>query len=426
MNTPTSAPMEQALDTLRHLRNSPLMANHHAGLDAAIAALSQPAASQETPWRTMRSAPKDGTAIMVLVEASDIPLAVRWRDSDDARFEHGAGWYMTWDDTFVEPHDGPRYWAPIGPDPDDTDHPHQPSATGGDVEMVPRAALDEVARERDGWMTDLKTARKHANGEVWYWQGDGEDHLESLTDSLPVVIRADQLRALLDPASQPVGAERGGDAGVGLSDDQDNDLGNVIAMLDKIISGETVTSSDRLFDRSVRPRKMTIKDAQAVAAPCANILRKLRAALAAQPAAQQGVNWVVNDLGELGVCVNGRYYFLYKGASIEYGAYPDTRRDGVALHDDGTPMMVRIVGKPAPPESAYPDHFGQGVREFVTATPQPARQVDAPYGYCPECGALGVMRERRPGGDDKCANGHSYPSRNAHKAQQVDKKGGEQ
>lgn len=38
----------------------------------------------------------------------------------------------------------------------------------------------------------------------------------------------------------------------------------------------------------------------------------------------------------------------------------------------------------------------------------------APYGYCPECGAPGVMRERRPDGDDKCSNGHQYPSRTAH------------
>jgi len=34
----------------------------------------------------------------------------------------------------------------------------------------------------------------------------------------------------------------------------------------------------------------------------------------------------------------------------------------------------------------------------------------AVYGYCPQCGAKGVMRERRPNGNDKCANGHTYPS----------------
>ena len=47
---------------------------------------------------------------------------------------------------------------------------------------------------------------------------------------------------------------------------------------------------------------------------------------------------------------------------------------------------------------------------------RPAAQAgerDAPYGYCPECGAPGVMRERKPDGDDKCSNGHRYPSRSA-------------
>ena len=32
------------------------------------------------------------------------------------------------------------------------------------------------------------------------------------------------------------------------------------------------------------------------------------------------------------------------------------------------------------------------------------------YGYCPQCGAIGLSRERRPNGNDKCANGHTYPS----------------
>ena len=37
----------------------------------------------------------------------------------------------------------------------------------------------------------------------------------------------------------------------------------------------------------------------------------------------------------------------------------------------------------------------------------------AVYGYCPVCGGAGVMRERRPNGDDKCTNGHKYPSSKA-------------
>lgn len=35
------------------------------------------------------------------------------------------------------------------------------------------------------------------------------------------------------------------------------------------------------------------------------------------------------------------------------------------------------------------------------------------YGLCPVCTARGVMRERRPNGNDKCARGHEYPSANA-------------
>lgn len=33
--------------------------------------------------------------------------------------------------------------------------------------------------------------------DVWYWQGDGGDHLESMVHQLPIVIRAEQLRELL-------------------------------------------------------------------------------------------------------------------------------------------------------------------------------------------------------------------------------------
>ena len=32
------------------------------------------------------------------------------------------------------------------------------------------------------------------------------------------------------------------------------------------------------------------------------------------------------------------------------------------------------------------------------------------YGYCPRCGELGMSRERRLNGNDRCENGHSYPS----------------
>lgn len=46
--------------------------------------------------------------------------------------------------------------------------------------------------------------------------------------------------------------------------------------------------------------------------------------------------WIVNDNGELGVRIGERFFFLYKGDNIEYKE---------ARHDDGTPMLYRVVGK---------------------------------------------------------------------------------
>ncbi len=46
-----------------------------------------------------------------------------------------------------------------------------------------------------------RIARDVEAGNVWYWQGDGSDHLESLT--CPVVIHAQDLRELLTPQAGP-------------------------------------------------------------------------------------------------------------------------------------------------------------------------------------------------------------------------------
>jgi len=67
----------------------------------------------------------------------------------------------------------------------------------GEQATVPRDAYDALERERDYWRTRARAMLDHAEGTCWYWMGDGEDHLESLVNSLPVVIRADQLRELL-------------------------------------------------------------------------------------------------------------------------------------------------------------------------------------------------------------------------------------
>jgi len=67
------------------------------------------------------------------------------------------------------------------------------------------------------------------------------------------------------------------------------------------------------------------------------VLERARAALAQSEGEagrpKQSIEWVVNSLGELGVCLSGRYFFLYKGRSIEYEG------------EDAEGVMVRPVGK---------------------------------------------------------------------------------
>ena len=58
--------------------------------------------------------------------------------------------------------------------------------------------------------------------------------------------------------------------------------------------------------------------------------------------------WIVNDMGELGVEIGGRCFFLYKGHSLEY---PD------GCHDDGTPILYRPVGKREFGETCKPEVY---------------------------------------------------------------------
>lgn len=96
--------------------------------------------------------------------------------------------------------------------------------------------------------------------------------------------------------------------------------------------------------------------------------------------------WIVNDLGELGVQVGGRFFFLYKGGSIEYGkdGIGDSQ-EGIAMHDDGTPMHYRIVGKREFGETCWPLKWvtrGHGERRY---TEQLVFTKGSSFG-CPEDG----------------------------------------
>lgn len=66
-------------------------------------------------------------------------------------------------------------------------------------------------------------------------------------------------------------------------------------------------------------------------------------AMTAPPHADD-VEWIVNDMGELGVRVRGRCYFCYNGNSLVYDGY----------HDNCEPILHRNVGKREFGETVWP------------------------------------------------------------------------
>lgn len=61
--------------------------------------------------------------------------------------------------------------------------------------------VDDLNFQRDKHAEDrarLQAIYEHQKKDCWYWQGDGQDHLESMVNTLPVVITAGQLRGLIE------------------------------------------------------------------------------------------------------------------------------------------------------------------------------------------------------------------------------------
>ena len=79
-------------------------------LARVLAAASEP---MTNPWQPMKTAPKDGTAVLVLLVGSDVPHAARW-----LRVNGAPGWHRVWDGWRVPAQDGPRYWMHCPDDPD--------------------------------------------------------------------------------------------------------------------------------------------------------------------------------------------------------------------------------------------------------------------------------------------------------------------
>ena len=90
---------------------------------------------------------------------------------------------------------------------------------------------------------------------------------------------------------------------------------------------------------------------------------------------EDDVEWVVNDIAELGVKIGQQFFFCYKGGSLVYGERGGETENGVCLHDDGTPMMVRPVGKREFGETCKPIiHMKVENGHIYDRTPYPYRQ----------------------------------------------------
>lgn len=100
----------------------------------------------------------------------------------------------------------------------------------------------------------------------------------------------------------------------------------------------TARYSDIVSDGGMDPRNSSDEAAAAL----------LEAQPKLEPLTGEQVEWVTNDNAELGVKIGQQFFFLYKGASLVYEE---------ALHDDGTPMMWRKVGKREFGECCYPVKF---------------------------------------------------------------------
>lgn len=81
---------------------------------------------------------------------------------------------------------------------------------------------------------------------------------------------------------------------------------------------------------------------------------KTQISMNAIPLRAEDVKWIVNNLGELGVLVQGQAFFLYKGESLVY--------EDPAQEDDEGPMMFRPVFKREFGECCRPINYADPTR----------------------------------------------------------------
>jgi len=78
-----------------------------------------------------------------------------------------------------------------------------------------------LRNDRDILRQRIDLQSLHQKNDVWYWQGDGTDHPESISNSMAIVIRGDQLRAILAASHQPAAAQQEINAALDRADAED-------------------------------------------------------------------------------------------------------------------------------------------------------------------------------------------------------------
>jgi hypothetical protein len=84
---------------------------------------------------------------------------------------------------------------PSAQDPKTAKQSYDPGAVLRAVKKIV-GERDLLAADQGRMNRELITRREASKSNYWHWQGDGTDHVESLT--CPILIRADQMREILD------------------------------------------------------------------------------------------------------------------------------------------------------------------------------------------------------------------------------------